>query len=144
MEIENEKAAAPLELLYWDMRGIAQPIRHILEYIGVNYVEKIAECPNKYYTKDIQEVKKRCVSGNLPLLSHNDLFITEPMAIVKYICRKFGREELLGKTIKDQCKIDELLTRFSAHRNRICDKINQSAKYNDCNVRRDMLRKEFQ
>lgn len=90
MEVEHQ-INMPLELNYWDMRGIAQPIRHLLEYLGVNYTEKIAECPIKYYTKDVQEIKKKCVSANLPYINDNNFYVTEISAIVKYICRKFNR-----------------------------------------------------
>lgn len=37
MELENTDASQTLELVYWDMRGIAQPIRHLMEYMGVAY-----------------------------------------------------------------------------------------------------------
>lgn len=70
--------------------------------------------------------------------------MTEPAAIVKYLCRKFGHPELLGTSIKDRCKIDELFARYSTHRNRICDKINTSVQFKDPAVRRDMVRKEFE
>jgi glutathione S-transferase len=102
-----------------------------LEYLGAKYVEVPAECPVKYFNEDIKEVKKKCVSTNLPLINDNGFFVTEPIAIVKYLCRKYGRADLLGETIIDEFKIDEMFSRFVPHRNKMCDKFNTHVKGED-------------
>lgn len=84
------------------------------------------------------------MSANLPLINDNGFYVTEPPAIVKYLCRKYGRQDLLGHSVKDRCKIDELFSRYSAHRNRICDRINSSVQFKEAKHRRDMVRKEFE
>jgi hypothetical protein len=43
--------------------------------------------------------------------------------MVKYLCRKHNRGDLLGKTIVDQCKIDEIFTRYLSHCSRMCERI---------------------
>lgn len=144
MEDNTQATDSAIELVYWDMRGLAQPIRHLMEYLGVKYNEKIAESPAKFFTNDIYEIKKRCVSADLPLLKFNGFFVTEYQAIIKFLCRKFNRLDLLGKTPRDAAKIDELMSRFSTHRNRICEKINRSIQYKEISLRRDMVRKQFE
>ena len=48
--------APPLQLFYWDIRGSAQPIRHLLEYLKTPYVETTYIDPAKWYTESIEKV----------------------------------------------------------------------------------------
>lgn len=130
MEVEAPVGATTLalSLKYWKVRGTAQPLRHLLEYLGLQYEDKVAECPAKYFTKEAEEVKKKCMSSNLPVLEDNGFMIAEPIVIAKYLCRKAGRGDLLGTTIPDQCCIDELFSKFAPHRNRLCDRINSQMR----------------
>ena len=49
---------------------------------------------------------------NLPYLIDGDFKLTESTAIVRYIPRKFGKPELLGKTVEDQARVDQLFAYF--------------------------------
>ena len=80
---------------YWSIRGLAEPIRHILEYTGTPYSQK------KYTT--LEEWSKDKVSlgleiPNVPYLIDGDKNVTESDAIIHYIILKSGHKELLGKT----------------------------------------------
>jgi glutathione S-transferase len=46
---------------------------------------------------------------NLPYLIDGDFKISESSAIPKYVLRKAGKTDLLGKTSQDQAKVDEVL-----------------------------------
>ena len=45
--------------------------------------------------------------------------ISEPIAICKYLCRKAGRDDLLGTSVEDKAKVDELLAKYIGHRNKL-------------------------
>jgi hypothetical protein len=45
--------------------------------------------------------------------------LSEAVAISKYLCRKAGREDLLGISIEDKAKVDELLAKYILHRNKL-------------------------
>lgn len=96
-----------MELAYWNIRGLAQPIRLLLEYTGEKYVDKKFECgPAPDYDKscwfDIKE-KLNLDFPNLPYLIDGDMRITQSNAILRYIARK---HDLLGKTEKERVRVD--------------------------------------
>ena len=80
---------AKTTLVYWDIRGLAEPIRLMLEYCSVDYEEK-------RYSSDEAEVwrKDKFQLGldfpNLPYYVDGEIKISESMAIMKYIARKYG------------------------------------------------------
>ncbi|KAK2851302.1 hypothetical protein Q5P01_007578 [Channa striata] len=79
-------------LAYWDIRGLAQPIRLLLEYTGTKYEDKYYVCgeaPN--YDKscwfDIKD-KLGMDFPNLPYFIDGDKKIVQSNAIMRYIARK--------------------------------------------------------
>jgi len=87
-------ATSKLTLAYWDIRGLAEPIRHLLEYVQLPY-EQIR------YSKWEDWAAKKDAFGasfpNLPYLVDGDRTLTESEAILAYICVKAGNNDLLGK-----------------------------------------------
>ncbi|CAK8684110.1 unnamed protein product [Clavelina lepadiformis] len=81
-------------LAYWDMRCLAEPIRLMLEYCGVEFVDK------RYPTGDAPMYArpewKRDKEGlgfdfpNVPYYICGDFKLTESWAIMKHIGRKYG------------------------------------------------------
>ena len=47
---------------------------------------------------------------NLPYIIDGDFKLTESIAIAKYIAKRSGKTELLGKITKDQGKVDALIS----------------------------------
>lgn len=67
---------APLELVYWKVRGIAQPLRHLMEYLELEYVDNTVQCPIKYFSGEAEEIKLKCLSSNLPVLKDNGFMVS--------------------------------------------------------------------
>ncbi|XP_037079986.1 glutathione S-transferase Mu 5-like [Pollicipes pollicipes] len=96
-----------MELGYWNIRGLAQPIRLLLEYTGEKFEDKKYQCgPPPDYDKscwfDVKE-KLKLDFPNLPYLIDGDTRITQSNAIVRYIGRK---HDLLGKTEPERVRVD--------------------------------------
>jgi len=98
---------APVQLAYWDIRGLAQPIRFLLEYTGTDWEDKYyVTGPGPTYDKSCWFSVKFNLGldfPNLPYLVDGDLKLTQTKAILKYIARK---HDLLGKTEQEQIRID--------------------------------------
>jgi glutathione S-transferase len=98
---------APVQLGYWDIRGLAQPIRLLLEYTGTDWEDKL------YVTGPAPTFDKSCWFDekfshgfdfpNLPYLIDGDVKLTQTKAILKYIARK---NDLVGKTEQEKIRID--------------------------------------
>eukprot|EP00658_Telonema_sp_P-2_P023199 TRINITY_DN19288_c0_g1_i4.p1 TRINITY_DN19288_c0_g1~~TRINITY_DN19288_c0_g1_i4.p1 ORF type:complete len:228 (-),score=64.38 TRINITY_DN19288_c0_g1_i4:307-990(-) len=86
-----------IELGYWGIRGLAQPIRLMLEYLEIDYEESIYKCGGapSYDRSEWTEVKDHLglVFPALPYLIHHDNRITQSNAIARYIACE---NELVG------------------------------------------------
>jgi len=86
---------------YWPIRGIGQPIRFLLEYVGEKYEEKryqeMEEWFGVKFTLGLQ-------FPNMPYYIDGDISITGSLAIMKYIARKFKLADSL--TEKEQVELD--------------------------------------
>jgi len=89
---------------YWDIRGLAQPARLLLEYGGVQYEDR------KMHMTKPEWMEYKPTLGfdfpNLPFYQDNDVKITQSRAIIKHLGRKLN---LCGSTLKGQAEIDMLL-----------------------------------
>ncbi|XP_029995061.1 glutathione S-transferase Mu 1-like [Sphaeramia orbicularis] len=96
-----------MKLAYWDIRGLAQPIRLLLEYTGTNYEDKFYRCgeaPN--YDKSCwfdEKPKLGMDFPNLPYLEDGDRKISQSNAIMRYIARKHN---LCGETEDEKVRVD--------------------------------------
>ena len=86
-----------LKFGYWFVRALAQPIRHLLAYTGVEFEEVIYTSREQWFD-DGDKHKLGLDFPNLPYLIDDDLKITESETILKYVCEVSGNTELLGKT----------------------------------------------
>eukprot|EP01017_Pseudomicrothorax_dubius_P036936 TRINITY_DN5354_c0_g1_i1.p1 TRINITY_DN5354_c0_g1~~TRINITY_DN5354_c0_g1_i1.p1 ORF type:complete len:218 (+),score=23.93 TRINITY_DN5354_c0_g1_i1:111-764(+) len=85
----------PLVLGYWAIQGRAEPLRQLLEYLHVPYVNK------KYTDRQEWATDKATLNNpfpNLPYLVDGDKIITESQALAVYLIEKAGKSELLGRT----------------------------------------------
>ncbi|KAF7668796.1 hypothetical protein LDENG_00287180 [Lucifuga dentata] len=107
-----------MKLVYWDVRGLAQPIRMLLEYTGTKYEEKFYSCgeaPN--YDKSCWFSEKRKLGmnfPNLPYLEDGDRKIVQSNAIMRYIARK---NNMCGETEEEQIRVDILENQAADFRN---------------------------
>uniref|UniRef100_A0A3B4FAM5 glutathione transferase n=1 Tax=Pundamilia nyererei TaxID=303518 RepID=A0A3B4FAM5_9CICH len=114
----------PMTLAYWDIRGLAQPIRLLLEYTGEEYEDKYYVCgeaPN--YDKTCwTDVKNKLGLDfpNLPYLLDGDRKITQSNAIMRYIARKHN---MCGETEGEKVRVDIIENQSMDFRNgfvRLC------------------------
>jgi len=98
---------APMILGYWDIRGLAQPIRLLLEFTGAEWEDKLYACgPPPDYDKTCWFGVKESLGfdfPNLPYLIDGDVKMTQTQAILRYIARKYG---LVGNTDEEQIRVD--------------------------------------
>ena len=81
---------APIEIHYWKIRGLLEPIKTLCEYLHVDYNLKYKEDRNAW----LEESKKLRESGfqypNLPYINDNSFLVSETMAILIHIAKKFN------------------------------------------------------
>ncbi|XP_013417454.1 glutathione S-transferase Yb-3 [Lingula anatina] len=98
---------APSTLGYWRIRGLAQPIRLLLQYVGEDYEEKLYDFgPEPSYDREIWYLHKHSLGlafPNLPYYLDGDVKLTQSSAILRYIGRKYG---LCGKTEQEKTRVD--------------------------------------
>ena len=94
-------------LCYWDIRGLAQPIRLLLAYTGTDYEDKLLSCgPAPGFDKSCWFDNKFSFGldfPNLPYYIDGDVKITQSNAILRYIARK---HDMLGKNDKEKAMVD--------------------------------------
>ncbi|KFO22830.1 glutathione S-transferase B [Fukomys damarensis] len=99
----------PMILGYWNLRGIAHPVRLILEYTNSSYEEKqysmgdAPECDRSQWLKE--KFKLGLDFPNLPYLIDGPHKITQSNAILRYIARKHN---LCGQTEEERIRVDIL------------------------------------
>ncbi|KAH9498436.1 Glutathione S-transferase Mu 5 [Bulinus truncatus] len=114
----------PSQLGYWAIRGLAQPIRLLLNYVGEEFED------NRYVQGDAPEYsraeweKVKYTLGldfpNLPYYIDGDIKLTQSNTILRHLARKY---KLYGTTEKEQAHVDLLLDVIMDVRNgfvRIC------------------------
>ncbi|TNV75811.1 hypothetical protein FGO68_gene7312 [Halteria grandinella] len=107
---------------YWDIRGLAQPIRYLLEYLKVDYEDKkypLGEAPD--FSKEAWFSVKQTLGFDLPNLPYlideeTGVKITESHAIYRYICNKHN-PDLLGKTLQEKANVDMFMSYVQDIRN---------------------------
>ncbi|XP_071523420.1 glutathione S-transferase Mu 4-like [Panulirus ornatus] len=109
---------------YWNIRGLAQPIRLLLEYVGTEFEDKYYECgPAPDYNKSCWFDTKFSFGfdfPNLPYYIDGDVKVTQSNAILRYIARKHG---MCGKTEEEMIRVDILENQAMDFRNgfvRLC------------------------
>lgn len=105
-------------LAYWDIRGLAQPARLLLEYTGEEYEDKHYSCG------DAPNYDKTCWTSvkdklgldfpNLPYLLDGDRKITQSNAIMRYIARKHN---MCGETEDEKVRVDIMENQLMDFRN---------------------------
>jgi len=112
-------SSQPMILGYWAIRGLAQPIRLLLEYTGENYKEDLYVCGDAPEFDRTNWTSKKETLGlafpNLPYLIDGDLKLTQSMTIMRYIARKHN---LAGTTPQEMATIDMIADQVCDFRSR--------------------------
>uniref|UniRef100_A0A8D2CZY3 Glutathione S-transferase n=1 Tax=Sciurus vulgaris TaxID=55149 RepID=A0A8D2CZY3_SCIVU len=99
----------PMTLGYWDIRGLTNPIRLLLEYTDSSYEEKrytMGDAPDYDRSQWLDEKFKLGLDfPNLPYLIDGVHRITQSNAILCYIARKHN---LCGETEEEKIRVDML------------------------------------
>ncbi|NP_001316275.1 glutathione S-transferase Mu 3-like [Kryptolebias marmoratus] len=107
-----------MTLGYWDIRGLAQPVRLLLEYTDTKYKEKFYSCGEAPdYDKSCwldEKEKLGMVFSNLPYLVDGDRKIVQSNAIMRYIARKHN---MCGETEDEKIRVDILENQAMDFRN---------------------------
>ena len=106
---ENNDNDTKLILGYWEIGGVAAPIRMLLHYLKVDYENVFYSPTNDWYAKkkEFYQDPNR-VLPNLPHLIDGDYFLTEAFAIPYYICSKYNRLDLFGETPQEQGRVRQI------------------------------------
>ncbi|CAL8089279.1 unnamed protein product [Orchesella dallaii] len=91
--------AETYKLTYFNLRALAEPIRLIFAYAGVEYEDVRIE------REQWPEVKENYPWGQLPVLQVGDKTLSQSNTISRYLARKFN---LVGEDEWEAAKIDEL------------------------------------
>ena len=106
---------APVLLGYWDVRGLANPIRYMLEHAGVEYEEKLYTCggPPEFDRSQRFEDKQTNPLGldfpNLPYLIDGNIKLTQSHVIMRHLARKHN---LAGDNEVERARADLLATQI--------------------------------
>lgn len=89
---------------YWETRGLAERLRHLLEHLGIPYTE-VKYAGNEGRKKWFDEVKPQLLEKNpavtLPYLIDGDKVISECDAIALHLCYKAQKPELIGRNAEE-------------------------------------------
>mmetsp|Transcript_24778 Transcript_24778/g.32371 ORF Transcript_24778/g.32371 Transcript_24778/m.32371 type:complete len:267 (-) Transcript_24778:287-1087(-) len=106
----GKSSNSKLTIGYWKIRGLAQPIRFLLEYTGTPYADQQYEQGEgpKFDRSCWLDVKPKMGMAfpNLPYLVDGNIRISQSNAILRYIARKHN---LLGESEENCAYVDELL-----------------------------------
>jgi len=100
---------------YWDIRGLAQPIRYLLNYVGAEYEDKrysIGPAPDFDKSQWLSEKPNLGLDfPNLPYYIDGDVKITQSLAIIRYLARKYklvgeSEQELIRSDVTEQQVMD--------------------------------------
>lgn len=107
-----------LTLGYWDIRGMAQPIRCLMEYCGLDWEDKLysqadGNAPVPYDRSSWLDVKETLGLNfpNLPYLIDEgvDIKLCQSMAILHHVARKRPDLNLLGSDALISARCDEII-----------------------------------
>ena len=104
---------------YFNIRGIAQPIRLLLNYIGVEYNDKRYEFGPGHSMADKESLTKHWTADKsnlgldfpfLPYYIDGDLKLSQSMAILRYLGRKYGLSATDDETMARQDMVEQQIS----------------------------------
>lgn len=102
---------APILIGYWDIRGLATPIRLLLEQANAEYEEKLYKCGGPPDFNRDQWLSEKFNLGldfpNLPYMVDGNVKLTQSHVIMRYLGRKFN---MAGANEAEQTRADLVAT----------------------------------
>ncbi len=92
---------------YWPIAGRGQAIRYALAIVGAHWQDKLYTDRTEWFDKDKKSLGFKF--PNLPYLIDGETKVTESAAILRYIAKKFHRDDLLGKTPEDYALVESFI-----------------------------------
>ncbi|RZB40563.1 glutathione S-transferase [Asbolus verrucosus] len=92
--------APAYKLTYFDVRGVAEPIRFLFKYGGIDFEDvriKHEEWP---------QFKEKTPFGQLPVLEHNGKQVNQSIAVARYVAKQV---KLVGKDDWENLEIDAIV-----------------------------------
>merc|ERR1712066_871600 len=103
----RRKMSSTPVLCYWDIRGLAQPIRLLLNYTGTDFEDRMLSCGQAPdFDKSCWFDNKFSLGldfPNLPYYIDGEVRITQSNAILRHIARK---HDMLGKNDMERAMVD--------------------------------------
>lgn len=103
-EISYPRATSRIVIGYYNLRGKAQVPRLLLEYLKVDYEDKLFSLVE--WQKYTQEEAQDFAFPVLPFLREGHFVCTDSVPMCTYIINRFGNPELLGRTPRDRAIIE--------------------------------------
>ena len=100
------------QLLYFDIRGRAEPIRMVLFFLGVEFEDR------QVTQEAWQELRSSTPFGRMPVYRDGDVEIPETFAILNHLGRKHG---LCGVTEHDRIRCDITIEAWRDYGNRVAN-----------------------
>ncbi len=100
------------QILYFDIRGRAEPIRLLLEDLGVVYVDR------QVTLEEWASVRETTPFRRMPVYTDNDLVIPEAFAIMYHLGRTHG---LLGEDERARVRCDVTVEAWRDYGNRVAN-----------------------
>lgn len=84
-----------INLYYWDIRGLNEPILNLLEYCGTPYVFHKVTSRDAWNQQKEDLIKKGCEFPNLPMIEKNGKYFSESVALLAFVATETDHLELL-------------------------------------------------
>ena len=79
-----------MELGYWDIRGLAAPLRMMMAYGGCEYTDKMFDTGESWFKDRKPAVLEKNALANLPYIIDGDCTVTQSTACMVYLAEKIG------------------------------------------------------
>ena len=96
---------------YWSIRGLAERIRMVMEYVGLPYEQKLYSGENRdaWFKEDKPKLIEKNPAVTLPYLIDGEECISESDAIIVHVIHKANKPELLGRNSTEQVRIATMM-----------------------------------
>ncbi|XP_015519132.2 glutathione S-transferase-like isoform X1 [Neodiprion virginianus] len=98
------------KLTYFPTKGVAEPIRFILSYGGVDFVD------DRFNREDWPKLKPSMLFGQVPILEVDGKKINQSTAISRYLAKQFG---IAGRNEWEALEIDAIVATIDDFRSKI-------------------------
>jgi glutathione S-transferase len=121
---KRQKSSPKVTLGYWAIRGLAQPIRLLLNYIGVEFNDhRYVQGDAPGYSRAEWESVKFTLGLDFPNLPYiideeSGIKLSQSNAVLNFVARKW-KPELLGTTLEKQSHVDMLVHEAYDFRNKL-------------------------